>query len=184
MNLCAPWRESLSLEASYIFPSCVIEGRGQKGVVGSQPTQIATFDEYFCLRYEPRWREDILPPSPTRRAQHPPTHPPCPAPGHLPVAPTSCAHSHGCVQSLLRVSSLRPLWKGPWVMPLPVTAIPYSWHVGLLQLFESSKDPPVFSSKEPFDVLNDKVRHHGGCVGQLPADTGRGSCPLSELLAV
>lgn len=33
----------------------------------------------------------------------------------------------------------------------------YSRHAGLLQLLESSKGPPVFSSKEPFDVLNDKA---------------------------
>lgn len=57
-----------------------------------------------------------------------------------------------------------------------------------LQLFESSKDPPVFSSKEPFDVLNDKVGHHGGCVATAPCRHPGGAAagcqrfwPLSEV---
>lgn len=34
----------------------------------------------------------------------------------------------------------------------------YSEHAKLLQCFQSSTDSPVFSSKEAFDVLNDKGR--------------------------
>lgn len=85
--------------------------------------------------------------------------------------------------SLSRVSPFSPLWEGPWIMPLQS---PPSLFLacGLLQLFQSSKDPPVFSSKEPFDVLNDKARHHRGFEAawqQLPADTREGQPLLSAL---
>lgn len=111
----------------------------------------------------------------------PPTHPSCFLPP-TPTTDTSCLHplsthyttrvyeTPGCVQSLLRMSSISPLWEGGLgvhFVSLPVNL--YSRHAGLLQLFQSSKDPPVFSSKESFDVLNDKARHHGGCVGTAPS---------------
>lgn len=70
----------------------------------------------------------------------------------------------------MRVSFVSPLWEGglgTHIVPLPVTL--YFRHAGLLQLFKSSKDPPVFSSKEPFDVLNDKARHHGSCLETGPS---------------
>lgn len=82
--------------------------------------------------------------------------------------------------SLSRVSPFRPLWEVPWVMPLQS---PPSLFLacGLLHLFQSSKDPPVFSSKEPFDVLNDKARHHGGCVATAPCRHPGGAAARCQL---
>ena len=61
-------------------------------------------------------------------------------------------------------------------LPVAAISIPDMWSSS--SSFESSKDPPVFSSKEHFDVLNDKAGHHGDCVEIAPCrHAGRGSCP-------
>ena len=60
-------------------------------------------------------------------------------------------------------------------LPIAAISIPDMWSSS--SSFESSKDPPVFSSKEHFDVLNDKAGHHGDCVEIAPCrHAGRGSC--------
>ena len=60
-------------------------------------------------------------------------------------------------------------------LPAAAISIPDMWSCSSSS--ESSKDPLVFSSKEHFDVLNDKAGHHGDCVEIAPCrHAGRGSC--------